>query len=217
MNVSFSVCESCFGVPSGFVASVSWRAVQSFGFLSIFEGKADEPRDARQEAIGHRGRGIRFGLDQRWDLFPRDVLRAHVPPDRQHLFLEDPPLLEPTAFLFGGLLVHSHSAPTVPVARSSCFSVAGSASSRIRPRSWMASERASTKSTQDLCPLDMTRITRPRQRVEDLVAFRLRFERFDASDSQCLHRHDRTPGGLTVAPRPFRVSGTRKSSHPTDS
>src|SRR5262249_15787962 len=69
------------------------------------EGEAKEPRNAREEAIAHCWSRLRLRLDQRADLLARDVLDAHVPPDRQHLFLPHAPLSGPTPLLLGGSLV----------------------------------------------------------------------------------------------------------------
>src|SRR5206468_6696684 len=63
---------------------------------------------------------LRLRLHQRADLLARDVLCAHVPPDRQHLLLEDPPLLGPAALLLGGFLVQIVERPD-GVARRRAF------------------------------------------------------------------------------------------------
>ena len=78
------------------------------------ERKAEKPRDVRQKAIGHRGGPPPPGLDQRADLLARDVLHAHGPPDRQHLFFEDPPLPgNQLRFFSVAFLYRWYSAPTV--------------------------------------------------------------------------------------------------------
>ena len=150
---------------------------------------------------------------------------------------EDPPLLGPTAFLFGGLLVQIvERADGVAIGRALVMLFGGGVGavedpaafvdgfrSRLRERPiGIAAQRQATQASvmpieehPGFVPVrrDADRET-GRQRVEDLVAFRLRFERFDAPNGQGLHRHDGPPARCAGDGRRGNTGVTRRRRFP---